>query len=459
MPSRLKDPYILKRTCCSGTCPARGVEISAWLSTSYTFEERRNMAFYVGGIMFYKLGLEFFNGSITTLGTDRFAQADTFTNVSVLFFSLMTTVLLVVDAATGGKMRGSASSPTHYGSWNPNAIFIIWTLSGVAYGMVELIRRIIPCDIVGGDVGKLRRMDATVHVFYEVTSTAAAFVSPAAISRFGNNYSFFLSPVFFALAGVVWFYVSVLNHSPYDEQEVYGLDEVDRPKRSKNYLIQVGRGIAGFGESIWVGTMMGWFLDSKLSVYIPDSGGFFRTLLLLPLRNVLWELAPGVIVGGSDFGELLGALTVFLLSDVVTTPFNIVWILPYFTTVTGHSVDWAWRLAGLFIPISMSWAAGDVSLSAYIQAALSTGDASLAEKYPAVSHLGAVMGYVTPHAILTLCGVSQATFIPKGAFSINPKMINGVRHDGFDHQEDESLKNFSEMQTRKDDESASAVTV
>lgn len=177
-------------------------------------------------------------------------------SVSVLFFSLMTTVLLVVDAATGGKMRGSASSPTHYGSWNPNAIFIIWTLSGVAYGMVELIRRIIPCDIVGGDVGKLRRMDATVHVFYEVTSTAAAFVSPAAISRFGNNYSFFLSPVFFALAGVVWFYVSVLNHSPYDEQEVYGLDEVDRPKRSKNYLIQVGRGIAGFGESIWVGTMM-----------------------------------------------------------------------------------------------------------------------------------------------------------------------------------------------------------
>lgn len=52
-----------------------------------------------------------------------------------------------------------------------------------------------------------------------------------------------------------------------------------------------------------------------------------------------------------------------------------------------------------------------------------------------------------------------ATFIPKGAFSINPKMINGVRHDGFDHQDDESLKNFGEMQTRKDDESVSAVTI
>ena len=29
--------------------------------------------------MFYKLGLEFFNGSITTLATDRFKSANTFT--------------------------------------------------------------------------------------------------------------------------------------------------------------------------------------------------------------------------------------------------------------------------------------------------------------------------------------------------------------------------------------------
>ena len=29
--------------------------------------------------MFYKLGLEFFNGSITTLATDRFNEAKTFT--------------------------------------------------------------------------------------------------------------------------------------------------------------------------------------------------------------------------------------------------------------------------------------------------------------------------------------------------------------------------------------------
>lgn len=36
-------------------------------------------AIYVGGIMFYKLGLELFNGSITTLATDRFQDTNTFT--------------------------------------------------------------------------------------------------------------------------------------------------------------------------------------------------------------------------------------------------------------------------------------------------------------------------------------------------------------------------------------------
>ena len=95
--------------------------------------------------------------------------------------------------------------------------------------MVELIRRVMcvscffasylhvntyaicsPADIVGGDVLKLRRMDATVvclapvisnmlpnflqHIFYEITGTAGAFASSSAISRFGNNYSFFMTP-------------------------------------------------------------------------------------------------------------------------------------------------------------------------------------------------------------------------------------------------------------------------
>ena len=47
---------------------AKGV----WLL--YTPSERRNIAIYITGIMFYKLGLEAFNGSITTLAVDRFGK-------------------------------------------------------------------------------------------------------------------------------------------------------------------------------------------------------------------------------------------------------------------------------------------------------------------------------------------------------------------------------------------------
>jgi MFS family permease len=101
---------------------------------SYSAGERRNIAIYIAGIMFYKLGLEFFNGSITTLATDRFKAANTFTKLgaaqglnqaaqcvgailiaplikrwptrtvlasAICFFSLMTAILLIVDAATG----------------------------------------------------------------------------------------------------------------------------------------------------------------------------------------------------------------------------------------------------------------------------------------------------------------------------------------------------------------------
>lgn len=101
---------------------------------------------------------------------------------------------------------------------------------------------------------------------------------------------------------------------------------------------------------------------------------------------------------------------------------NLVWLLPYYSTRAGHDVSWAWRLAGAFIPISYGWAAGDVSLAAYIQSDLSENQiceslihifdwlyipdrtsSNPANKH--VSPLGAVMGflysiYIVLYAIL-----------------------------------------------------------
>lgn len=38
----------------------------------------------------------------------------------------------------------------------------IYAVCGIVYGMVELIRRVMPRDIVGGNIQKLRKMDSLV---------------------------------------------------------------------------------------------------------------------------------------------------------------------------------------------------------------------------------------------------------------------------------------------------------
>lgn len=78
---------------------------------------------------------------------------------------------MIIDVSSGGRMKVpgdpdpvKASPETAYhGSYSPDVLFPIMCASGIVYGMIELIRRVIPRDIVGGDIGKLRQMDALVN--------------------------------------------------------------------------------------------------------------------------------------------------------------------------------------------------------------------------------------------------------------------------------------------------------
>lgn len=73
-----------------------------------------------------------------------------------------------------------------------------------------------------------------MHVLYEVAGTSGAFASSSAISRFGNNYSFFLSPVFFCLGGLLWTRIGALRavHDEVDGDEP-ALAAVEREGESK----------------------------------------------------------------------------------------------------------------------------------------------------------------------------------------------------------------------------------
>ena len=128
------------------------------------------------------------------------------------------------------------------------------------------------------------------------------------------------------------------------------------------------------------------------------------------------------MVGGSNFGKLLGAGFVFLFTNLVQTPMPmpwlrldsvmllIVWYTPYWYPTKGN-VNEAWKFAGTFIPISFGWAAGDVSLAAYIQASLARKES----EHKDVSALGAVMAFLYSRYIViyTICSPLLGKYIGK----------------------------------------------
>ena len=168
--------------------------------------------------------------------------------------------------------------------------------------MVELIRRVIPRDIVGGDVQKLRRMDAMVHMFYEISGTAGAFCTALGlIPYFGNNMSFIITPICFTCAAVVWFFISTLD---------FKRSNLDMMAGQPTYVRAVVGGFVLFFESIWTGARI-IFTSRKYIWLVPGysfalyghrylENGIAPAIAKRYLGNSAWSQ---IIVGGSNFGE------------------------------------------------------------------------------------------------------------------------------------------------------------
>jgi MFS family permease len=484
----------------------------------FSAEEKRNIGFYILGIMLYKFGLEAYNGSVIALATNRYDYdaklggytAKTFERVGLLqglnqafqclgsiliaplikrfktrtvlaiaivVFALFASLLLIIDRGTGGYLKPKNWDKTHekndfsyYGKFNTDAMIPIYCLSGISYGMVELIRRVIPRDIVGGNMQKLKRMDSLVHIFYEITGTGGAFCTALAlIPSSGNNQSFIITPILFLTAACSWFMIKL----PHSYQVDVG--------HERNYLLQVVDGCVLFVMSAVKGFQI--VFSSRRFVWLLPGYSFALFGHRFLENNIASYVAKRyfgqsawaqIMVGGSNFGELLGALFVFLFTNLVHTPIPwlrldaclllIVWYIPYWFPPSGN-VNYAWIAAATFIPISFGWAAGDVSLAAYIQASL----ARLESQETSISPLGAVMGflystYIIIYAIISplvgkyidkvfaetggeknggtirpalrnIVGVQFtilsviifcATFVPRGAFHLNPKLLDEV---------------------------------
>jgi MFS family permease len=416
--------------------------------TFFSVQEKRNIFIYMIGMMLYKFGLEAFNGSIVSLRSNRYdrdafysgASARTFErvglmvglnqacqcigsiliaplikrwptrtvlSVSILLFSLCTALLMIIDAATGGKIKPSNYIPMYendyryYGNYPTNLIIPIYCIAGIAYGMVELIRRIIPRDIVGSDEEKLKRMDALVHTFYELADVSGALLTGLVlIPRLGNNYAFLITPILFTISSIIWLFINSLGTKTEFPDDEFSVDV------KSNYLKSILKGFYLFFKSVYLGGKMIFsnrkyiwlFPCYSLTLYVHRyiENGIAPQIAKRYLRNSAWSQ---IIVGGSNFGELLGALTLLFTTKKIHSPLFwlrfdcillfIVWYIPFYNP-SVITVRNAWIVALSFIPFGFGASGNDVSLNAHIQSNLS--QPQLKDKD--VSTLSSVMAFL-----------------------------------------------------------------
>lgn len=492
----------------------------------YSSEEKRNIIIYILGIVLYKFGLEAFNGSIITLATNRFDQdalrsgkpAHTFEKVgyvaglnqalqcigsiliaplikhfptrtvlaiAIIIFAIFTAILIILDAATGGSIKPKNFNSTnvndfsYYGHYDSNWIIVIFGVTGIAYGTVESIHRVIPRDIVGHHVKKLQRFDALVHIFYATSGAIGAFVTGLVlIPKLGNNQAFLITPILFTAAGIIW---SLMRATKKKRQKTINSNE--KPSKPSSMKI-VLRKLIGFGESVYLGGKI-IFTNRKYTWLF-----FCYTLTLYTHRYLEDGIAPQVarrylgnsawseiIIGGSNFGELLGSFFILSFVNIFRTPLPwlrfsallllIVWYIP-FCYPPANSIKFAWIFAITFLPISFGWAASDVALVAHIQSSMTRLESSDDN----VSVLGAVMSflyssYIIIYAIanpflgkyidkvyklkgtirpalfytagiqftIVMIIVLASTFIPSGAFSFNPIIEDDDDDDSLEEAE------------------------
>jgi hypothetical protein len=162
---------------------------------------------------------------------------------------------------------------------------------------------------------------------YEVAGTTGAFTSTSLIGTFGYNYSAFLSPILFTLAAVCWSFISSLGHKRAEETAQNGGQLSEMEVKERGYGAQVVSGFRAFAKAWYYGAFL-IFTHRKFIWLVPG-----YTLALYGHRYLENGIAPifarsiigtssysQIIVGGSNFGELLGALSVMIFSNAVPTP-------------------------------------------------------------------------------------------------------------------------------------------
>ena len=474
------------------------------LFASYTKDESRNLVLYLSGLMTFKFALESMNACMNGIVINRggagslgksfagttWAQMQglnlamqvvgtlligplirrwfgkSLLAYTILCFGVVALVVPILEASTGGRIPGTLGSkdPDFWGNWSPYIVYPIYGALGLFAGMLDMLRRVIPADIIGGDPVKLREFDSTVHAFWEAFGTVGSLLAYLWIGYFGWGFAFSILPI----AAIISF--TVLRLITPTKQAIEQRAEYLVQQKGVSNLKTFGEIFYSFFHSVWLGSKLVlsqrsliWLLPSYslallLHKYLESTLFPFYTKAVLNNTDV-----QTILNGGSNFGELMGGMVVLFFARKVKTPIpwlrldvlliSFVWVLPFIRLNAADAVGSAWILAPFMALISFGWSAGDVSLAAYIQSRLN--NLSTSDKY--TTPLGAVMSflyvvYLITYYVLNLlmsmvrdnytnakksntelfvliggvfmsvCGVIilASTFIPRGSFAFNP---------------------------------------
>jgi len=263
-----------------------------------------------------------------------------------------------------------------------------------------------------------------VHIFYETAGTCGAFFCAYVSLINGKAYAAIITPPCYFFAAIAWWFLEL----PVPVQVVEPILTVASGIRV--FFITLKTSISGFFTSYYEGGLIvlldprfqwlffGYTIPLVMHRYIENG------VASVYAKLVLHESAyASFIVGGSNFGELCGALFVFMNLRLLKTPLpcvrwdalvlNLTWL--YYNAVNQDTVSTsnnpyvnAGNVAGLMALImffiSSGWAAGDVQMAAYIQSAMPTLPASTNTVTP--NPLASVMcflytSYIVIYAIIS----------------------------------------------------------
>src|SRR5258706_4121828 len=141
---------------------------------------------------------------------------------------------------------------------------------------------------------ELRKMDALVHIWYEVAGTCGALASVKLIQIFGNNFSFLITPPLFVLGGITWSVIERLGHR---KDAADGMD-VTKSTGNNNYLHSILVGAKAFGRSTYKGA--GICFTHRRFVWLVPGYSFARTcppLLSFLSFSIATNLTPPSVYG------------------------------------------------------------------------------------------------------------------------------------------------------------------